>query len=138
MPSRFDFEKYMAGSEIYCDKCGKTMDPRASYKERCVAKDKVGREIVEMYLECQSCGATFHISFQDHSIRAWAARRATIRAKLQRLFRIKGPESSIRSLINEDEKVKSWQMKRKEELEALYGAGGDECAPDPGNIKRDD
>lgn len=123
MPSGFDFEKYAAGSEIYCDKCGATMEPRASYKERCVAKDRLGREVIEIYLECQSCMATFHIGFQDHSIRAWAARRATIRAKLQRLFRIKGPESSIRSLIKEDEKVKSWQMKRKAELEEVYGTG---------------
>ena len=47
----------MEQKTIICDVCGKEIDYANTISTRTIAKDAEGRDVIEQFFTCQSCGA---------------------------------------------------------------------------------
>ena len=117
---QFDVGKYVAGSEAYCDSCGKTIEMNGATFSRIIAKDEEGCNVVEQYFDCPHCGTHYTVAVIDRKMRRMIQQRKQIRKQIELHRKIKSREKTFLKLQKEDKRIKQLQEAHMKLLKAKY------------------
>lgn len=81
MGNEFNEQVYRAGSEVYCDACGKVIEMNGATYSRIIAKDEEGCNVAEQFFNCPNCGAHYTIAVIDRKMQKLIQQRQQIRKK---------------------------------------------------------
>ena len=72
----------MEQKTIICDVCGKEIDYANTISTRTIAKDAEGRDVIEQFFTCQSCGAHYTIMIIDSKMKIMIQKRKQLQNKV--------------------------------------------------------
>lgn len=120
MEQNFNEQAYFAGSEVYCDACGKIIEMNGATYTRIIAKDEDGFNVAEQFFDCPHCGAHYTIAVIDRKMQQLIQQRQQIRKQVALHRRIKSREKTFQKLQRTDESIKRQQEARMKMLKAKY------------------
>lgn len=120
MNQNFNTQAYRAGSEVYCDSCGKVIEMNGASFCRIIAKDEEGYNVAEQYFDCPHCGAHYTVAVIDRKMQRMIQQRQQIRKQIELHRRIKNREKTFLKLQKEDERIKQLQEAHMKLLKAKY------------------
>lgn len=120
MNQNFNTQAYRAGSEVYCDNCGKTIEMNGATFSRIIAKDEEGYNVAEQYFDCPHCGAHYTVAVIDRKMQRMIQQRQQIRKQIELHRKIKSREKTFLKLQKEDERIKQLQEAHMKLLKAKY------------------
>lgn len=120
MEQNFNEQAYFAGSEVYCDACGKIINMDGATYTRIIAKDEDGFNVAEQFFDCPHCGAHYTIAVIDRKMQQLIQQRQQIRKQVALHRRIKSREKTFQKLQRTDESIKRQQEARMKMLKAKY------------------
>lgn len=118
--NKFELNKYLAGGEVFCDRCGKKINMEQAAQTREIAKDVEGFGVVEQFFECENCGMHYTVLIIDRKMKEMIKKRQRIHKQIALHKQIKSREATIRKLMREDEKIKQQQVQRMSKLKKRY------------------
>lgn len=120
MEQNFNEQIYRAGSEVYCDACGKVIDMNGATYSRIIAKDEEGYNVAEQFFDCPHCGAHYTIAVIDRKMQQLIQQRQQIRKQIALHRRIRSRETTLEKLQRTDDQIKRQQETRMKMLKAKY------------------
>lgn len=120
MEQNFNEQIYRAGSEVYCDACGKVINMNGATYSRIIAKDEEGYNVAEQFFDCPHCGAHYTIAVIDRKIQQLIQQRQQIRKQIALHRRIRSRETTLEKLQRTDDQIKRQQETRMKMLKAKY------------------
>lgn len=120
MNQNFNTQAYQAGSEVYCDNCGKTIEMNGATFSRIIEKDEEGYNVAEQYFDCPHCGAHYTVAVIDRKMQQMIQQRQQIRKQIELHRKIKSREKTFLKLQKEDERIKQLQEAHMKLLKAKY------------------
>lgn len=120
MNQNFNTQAYRAGSEVYCDNCGKTIEMNGATFSRIIAKDEEGYNVAEQYFDCPHCGTHYTVAVIDRKMQRMIQQRQQIRKQIELHRKIKSREKTFLNLQKEDERIKQLQEAHMKMLKAKY------------------
>lgn len=120
MNQNFNTQAYRAGSEAYCDNCGKTIEMNGATFSRIIAKDEEGYNVAEQYFDCPHCGTHYTVAVIDRKMQRMIQQRQQIRKQIELHRKIKSREKTFLKLQKEDERIKQLQEAHMKILKAKY------------------
>lgn len=120
MNQNFNTQAYRAGSEVYCDNCGKTIEMNGATFSRIIAKDEEGYNVAEQYFDCPHCGTHYTVAVIDRKMQRMIQKRQQIRKQIELHRKIKSREKTFLKLQKEDEQIKQLQEAHMKMLKAKY------------------
>lgn len=120
MNQNFNAQAYRAGSEVYCDNCGKTIEMNGATFSRIIAKDEEGYNVAEQYFDCPHCGTHYTVAVIDRKMQRMIQQRQQIRKQIELHRKIKSREKTFLKLQKEDERIKQLQEAHMKMLKAKY------------------
>lgn len=120
MEQNFNEQIYRAGSEVYCDACGKVINMNGATYSRIIAKDEEGYNVAEQFFDCPHCGAHYTIAVIDRKMQQLIQQRQQIRKQIALHRRIKSRETTLEKLQRTDDQIKRQQETRMKMLKAKY------------------
>lgn len=120
MEQNFNEQIYRAGSEVYCDACGKVINMNGATYSRIIAKDEEGYNVAEQFFDCPHCGAHYTIAVIDRKMQQLIQQRQQIRKQIALHRRIKSREKTFQKLQRTDDQIKRQQETRMKMLKAKY------------------
>lgn len=120
MEQNFNEQIYRAGSEVYCDACGKVINMNGATYSRIIAKDEEGYNVAEQFFDCPHCGAHYTIAVIDRKMQQLIQQRQQIRKQIALHRRIKSREKTFQKLQRTDDQIKRQQETRMKTLKAKY------------------
>ena len=102
---------------MICDNCGENFEiTHKDIKEHIISKEK---GMCEKYFLCPYCKAHYHIITTDAEMRQAMKERAKIRVKIDKLKGKSQSEKKIRTLIEQDMKLKYFLLRREKYLDKV-------------------
>lgn len=102
---------------MICDNCGENFEiTHKDMKERMISKEK---GMCEKYFLCPYCKAHYHVITTDAEMRQAIKKRARIRAEIDKLKGKSQSEKKIRTLIEQDIKLKYFLLRREKYLDKV-------------------
>lgn len=120
MEQNFNEQIYRAGSEVYCDACGKVINMNGATYSRIIAKDEEGYNVAEQFFDCPHCGAHYTIAVIDRKMQQLIQQRQKIRKQIALHRRIRSRETTLEKLQRTDDQIKRQQETRMKMLKAKY------------------
>lgn len=120
MEQNFNEQIYRAGSEVYCDACGKVINMNGATYSRIIAKDEEGYNVAEQLFDCPHCGAHYTIAVIDRKMQQLIQQRQQIRKQIALHRRIRSRETTLEKLQRTDGQIKRQQETRMKMLKAKY------------------
>lgn len=120
MEQNFNEQIYRAGSEVYCDACGKVINMNGATYSRIIAKDEEGYNVAEQFFDCPHCGAHYTIAVIDRKMQQLIQQRQQIRKQIALHRRIRSRETTLEKLQRTDDQIKRQQETRMKMLKAKY------------------
>lgn len=118
--NKFDLNKYLAGGEVFCDRCGTKINMEQVRQTREIAKDVEGFGVIEQFFECENCGMHYTVLVIDRKMKEMIKKRQRIHKQIALHKQIKSREATLRKLIREDEQIKQQQIQRMSKLKKRY------------------
>lgn len=118
--NKFDLNKYLAGGEVFCDRCGTKINMEQVRQTREIAKDVEGFGVIEQFFECENCGMHYTVLVIDRKMKEMIKKRQRIHKQIALHKQIKSREATLRKLIRQDEQIKQQQMQRMSKLKKRY------------------
>lgn len=120
MEQNFDIQAYRAGSEVYCDSCGKVIDMNGATYSRIIAKDEEGCNVAEQFFDCPNCGAHYTIAVIDGKMQQLIQQRQQIRKKIALFKGMRKQDGVLWRLQKTDNQIKRQQETRMKMLKKKY------------------
>lgn len=120
MEQNFNEQIYRAGSEVYCDACGKVINMNGATYSRIIAKDEEGYNVAEQFFDCPHCGAHYTIAVIDRKMQQLIQQRQQTRKQIALHRRIRSRETTLEKLQRTDDQIKRQQETRMKMLKAKY------------------
>lgn len=120
MNQNFNTQAYRAGSEVYCDNCGKTIETNGATFSRIIAKDEEGCNVAEQYFDCPHCGAHYTVAVIDRKMQQMIQQRQQIRKQIALYKGMRKQNGVLWRLQRTDEQIKRQQEDRMKLLKAKY------------------
>lgn len=111
--------------EIVCDKCGAIIEvAKGLLRERVIAKDDDGNDIVEQFFECGHCGQHYTVTVIDRDMRLMIQRRVQLKRRMNMNLKRKGSKVALQKLIDEDRELQEDLKFAADVLKKKYLEGG--------------
>lgn len=120
MNQNFDMQAYRAGSEVYCDNCGKVIEMDGATFSRIIAKDEEGCNVAEQYFDCPHCGAHYTVAVIDRKMQQLIQQRQQIRKQIALYKGMRKQNGVLWRLQRTDEQIKQQQEAHMKLLKAKY------------------
>lgn len=112
-------------SEIVCDNCGAIIETvKGLLREREIAKDEDGNDIVEQFFECGRCGQHYTVIVTNRDMRLMIQRRVQLKRRMNMNLKRNGSKAALQKLIDEDRELQEDLKYAADALKEKYLEGG--------------